>query len=110
MKKTFQLTQEDKKPERVIEAIKHEIRKYMKRERGKKLPDGADCWELECRFGRDSDETKSVTSREIITALDDAFIREWSHCYIEIIAKATQRREPSMQMTEDKAVKEVIEE
>ena len=94
MKKTFQMIQENKKPERVVEAIKHEIRKYMKRERGKKLPDDADYWEFECRFGRDSDGAKSITSREIIMALDGAFEENWSHCYIEIIAKATKRIEP----------------
>ncbi len=94
MKKTFQLLQENKKPERVVEAIKHEIRKYMKRERGKKLPDGADYWELECRFGRDSNGAESIVSKEITAALDGAFAEDWSHCYIEIIAKATKRREP----------------
>ena len=33
MKKTFQLAQEGKKPDRLLEATKHEIRKYIKRER-----------------------------------------------------------------------------
>ena len=33
MKKTFQLQVEGKHPERLLEAIKHDIRKYLKRER-----------------------------------------------------------------------------
>ena len=106
MKKTFQLIQESKKPERVIEATKHEIRKYMKRERAKKLPNDTDYWEFECRFGRDSDMAESITSREIITALDGAFEENWSHCYIEIIAKATKRREPPTPVVEDEAIQE----
>ena len=38
MKKTFQLAQEGKKPDRLLEATKHEIRKYIKRERRRALP------------------------------------------------------------------------
>ena len=33
MKKTFPLKAEGKNPERLLEATKHEIRKYIKRER-----------------------------------------------------------------------------
>ena len=51
MKKTFQLRPEGKNPERVLEAIKHEIRKYLLRERRKPLPAGADYWDFDCRFG-----------------------------------------------------------
>ena len=42
MKKTFQLHPEGKNPDRVLEATKHEIRKYLKRERGRVLPKGVD--------------------------------------------------------------------
>ena len=33
MRKTFQLQVEGKNPDRVLDAVKHEIRKYIKRER-----------------------------------------------------------------------------
>jgi len=92
MKKTFQLQDEKKKPERVIEAIKHEIRKYIKRERSKKLPEGVDYWDLVCRFGLDSDRSQPMKSTEIITALDKVLKDDWSQCYVEIISKEGIKR------------------
>ena len=41
MKKVFKLQVENRNPERQLEAVKNEIRKYMKRERKKKLPEDA---------------------------------------------------------------------
>jgi len=103
MKKVFHLQQEKKKPERVIEATKHEVRKYIKRERAKKLPDGADYWELSCRFGQDDKEAEPMKSRELIPALDKALSDGWSQCYIEIIATAIQK---SVAPTADEEVEE----
>ena len=51
MKKTFQLQAEGKHPDRLLDAIKHEIRKYVKRDRRRELPAGADYWDFDCRFG-----------------------------------------------------------
>jgi hypothetical protein len=51
MKKTFQLQVEGKHPERLLEAIKHDIRKYLKRERRRDVPEGADFWDFDCKFG-----------------------------------------------------------
>ena len=56
MKKTFQLAQEGKKPDRLLEATKHEIRKYIKRERRRTLPEGVDYWDFDCRFGATQDD------------------------------------------------------
>ena len=41
MKKTFQLQAEGKHPDRLLEAIKNELRKYVKRERRRTLCRGA---------------------------------------------------------------------
>ena len=91
MKKIFKLQQENKNPDRLLEAVKYEIRKYLKRERKKKLPEDAAFWDFDCRFGQNSDETQSVSASGIITALDDAKNAGWPHCYIEIIAKAAYK-------------------
>ena len=91
MKKIFRLTDEKKKPERIIEASKHEIRKYLKRERGKKLPEGADYWDFDCCFGQNSEETQPLHVAQITSALDKAYESKWEQCYIEIIAKPAQR-------------------
>ena len=42
MKKTFQLHVEGKNPDRVLDRVKHDVRKYLKRERSRALPEGVD--------------------------------------------------------------------
>ena len=54
MRKTYPLRPEGKHPDRVLDAVKHDIRKYMKRERRDPLPEGADFWDFDCRFGAGS--------------------------------------------------------
>lgn len=99
MKKIFRLTDEKKKPERIIEASKHEIRKYLKRERGKKLPEGADYWDFDCCYGQNGEGTQPIHVAEITSALDKAYEAKWEQCYIEIIAKPAQRE---LKVTEEK--------
>ena len=91
MKKIFPLTHTRHKPERVVEAIKNDIRKYLKRERSKKLPEEADYWDFDCRFGRESDQADTLHSTEVIAAIDKACEEKWEQCYIEIIAKPAKR-------------------
>lgn len=92
MKKTFQLRPEGKHPDRVLEAIKHEIRKYLLRERRKALPKGADYWDFDCRFGA-SPETAgviligSLTEHINAAAADEAA----TQFYVELIAKTGKR-------------------
>ena len=100
MKKLFILQQENKHPDRVIEAIKNEIRKYVKRERKKKLPEGSDFWNLKCKFGKSSDDAESFTFAQMVKELDMAREEEWSECYIEIITKAEQRVVKSVESSE----------
>ena len=90
MKKTFQLHIENKNSERLVEAIKHEIRKYIKRERAKKCPEGF-FWEFDCRFGENDTDAGSVHSAALIASIDAAHSAQWSACYVEIIAKPTKK-------------------
>ncbi len=87
MKKLFPLHSETKQPERVIDAIKHEIRKYLKRERNKKLPKGAPFWIFECRVGKSEQSAKEVLVQELIAAIDTASGEKWDECFVEIVAK-----------------------
>lgn len=91
MKKIFDLQADNKKPERVIDSIKNELRKYLKRERKKKLPDDAVFWDFECRFGENSEATESLTTSELIKALDRAHEASWKKCYVEIISKPSSK-------------------
>lgn len=91
MKKTFQLAIEGKNPDRVLEAVKHEIRKYVKRERRRDLPEGADFLDFDCKFGA-TPETAEVIHFATITACIDALVKEAGEkFYIEILAKPGHR-------------------
>ena len=87
MKKIFPLHSETKKTERLVEGIKHEIRKYLKRERNKKLPEGAPFWIFECRVGENAESTKEVPLQELMSAIDLAYNEKWNECFVEIVAK-----------------------
>lgn len=105
MKKTFQLQESNKKPERTIEAIKYELRKYTKRERKKKLENSETMyWDFNCRFGATPKEATVVKFPEIMKELDKTLEQKWQSCYIEILAVAKDK--PAR---EAKAVEEVDE-
>ena len=91
MKKTFQLTIEGKNRDRVLEATKHEIRQYVKRERRKALPDGVDFWDFDCKFGTSPDNAQGVHFATL-TALIDALATEGGDAfYLELLAKPGHR-------------------
>lgn len=94
LKKIFELQAANKKPERVSDSIKNELRKYLKRERKKKLPEDAIFWEFECRFGQTSDTAESLHVSELIKAVDKAYEASWDKCYIEIISKPSSKSKP----------------
>jgi len=103
MKKVFKLQVENKKPERQVESIKNELRKYLKRERKKKLPEDAIYWDFECRFGQDEASAKTVAASALTSALDEAQSTGWSECYIEILAKASMKKPAMMSDNETEA-------
>jgi hypothetical protein len=87
LKKIFPLEEENKNSDRVVDALKHEIRKYLKRERNKKLPEGAPFWIFECRIGQKEESAQEVLVQDLISTIDKAHAEKWGECYIEIIAK-----------------------
>jgi hypothetical protein len=87
VKKTFKLNIEGKNRDRVLDATKHEIRKYVKRQRRVPLPVGVDFWDFDCKFGS-SAETAVVVHFATITALIDAIAQEGGEAfYLELLAK-----------------------
>lgn len=91
MRKTFQLQVEGKNPDRVLDAVKHEIRKYIKRERRRDLPEGADFWDFDCRFGR-TKEVAEVAHLSALTGLINEVAAEGGpQFHVEIIAKPGKR-------------------
>ena len=91
VKKTFKLNIEGKNRDRVLEATKHEIRKYVKRQRRVPLPAGVDFWDFDCKFGANAD-TAVVVHFATITALIDAVAQEGGDAfYLELLAKEGRR-------------------
>ena len=94
MKKTFQLCIEGKNSDRVLDATKHEIRKYLKRERSRALPEGVDYWDFACKFGPTEAEAVDAPVGTLI-GLIDALVQEGGvQFYIEILACHGQRKTP----------------
>jgi hypothetical protein len=92
MKKTFPLSLPGKDAARVLEDIKKDVRKYLKRERNKKLPEGVDYWDFDCKTGL-GQETPAVRHvAELIDAIDQASAAAAPAIYIEILAKPGIRK------------------
>ncbi len=87
MKKTFPLNVEGKHPERLLEAIKHEIRKYLKRERSRPVPADAHFWDFDCRFGPSADQATPVQAHTINTHINALVAAGGTQFYVEILAK-----------------------
>ena len=98
MKKTFNLNIEGKNRDRVLEATKHEIRKYVKRQRRVPLPEDVDFWDFDCKFGASADMAVDVHFATI-TALIDAVAAEGGDAfYLELLAKEGRRTaKPALQ-------------
>ncbi len=92
MKKTFQLQVEGKHPERLLEAIKHEIRQYLKRERRKPLPAQMDFWDFDCRFGLSEEAAEVIHAGAFIDRINEAAAAGAPAFYLELLAKPAQRR------------------
>ncbi len=91
MKKTFQLTIEGKNRDRVLEATKHEIRQYVKRERRKALPEGVDFWDFDCQFGTSADNAQSVHFATLTALIDAVAVEGGDAFYLELLAKPGHR-------------------
>jgi len=87
MKKTFALTHPKIKLPRLIEAAKHEVKKYLKRERNKTLPEGVDYWDFDCKYGHTEAQAEVIHLSEINKYMDEAEKEELESFYLEILAK-----------------------
>lgn len=86
MKKEFKLTDEKLAPARKIDAVKHEINKYLARERRKTVTEGVDYWDFEVKFGKNKESAEALHVAEINKAIDAEVKLEAESFYIEIKA------------------------
>ena len=97
MKKLFPLTSPKHKPAQVVDGIKHDVRKYLKRERRKACPEGIDFWDFDCRTGATADEAKPTHVADVNAAIDTASSENWPTLYIEILAKPGHRTKKAVE-------------
>jgi hypothetical protein len=86
MKKQFPLSASNHQPARVIEQIKNDVRKYLKRERKKTLPEGVDFWDFNCKIGMGDGVPEPKHVEELTTAIDQVAAGQCTSVYIEILA------------------------
>lgn len=91
MKKTFKLSHPKLKLPRLVEAIKHEVKKYIKRERRRDLPEGADYWDFDCRFGVDAQSSEVIHMSAINKSIDWAVSEQLETFYLEVMVKSCVR-------------------
>lgn len=100
MKKTFKLKHDKLKLPRLVEAIKHEVKKYIKRERRRALPEGADYWDFDCRFGVDEASSEVIHLSEINKLISWAEAEQLESFYLEIMARPCRRNKKPVIETE----------
>lgn len=87
MRKTYVLTLEGKNRDRLLEASKHDIRKYVKRERSRALPAGVDYWDFDCRFGASEAAAAEVHFATLMGLIDTLAREGGAQFYAEIVTK-----------------------
>ena len=91
MRKTYLLNIEGKNRDRLLEASKHDIRKYVKRERSRPLPEGVDFWDFDCKFGS-NEATAAVVHFATLMGLIDTVAQDGGEqFYVEVVTKHGHR-------------------
>ena len=91
MKKTFSFLHPKKKRSRVVEAIKYEVKKYIKRERRKTLPEDVDFWDFDCRYGADELTCGVIHVSEINKCISEADVEGLESFFLEVLVKPGKR-------------------
>ena len=91
MKKTYVLSVVGKNRDRLLDASKHDIRKYVKRERAKALPEGADFLDFDCQVGASAATASAVHFAEVMGAIDALVGGGADQFYVAITSKPGHR-------------------
>ncbi|MDQ6989601.1 MAG: DUF6172 family protein [Mariprofundaceae bacterium] len=94
MKKTFTLTHPKTKYARLIDAVRNEVKRYLKRERGKSIAEGY-VWNFACKFGPTAAQAKVINEADLSKAITAAETEQCESFYIEILAKKCAKAEQS---------------
>jgi len=95
MKKTFTLSHPKLSYQRIIENTKNEVKKYIKAEKAHKLPEGADFWGFECKFGQTPKNAIRIHEGDINVNISSAASQHWKSFYLEVVPVAKTRAKRS---------------
>ncbi|MBJ7537995.1 DUF6172 family protein [Marinomonas transparens] len=91
MKKNFVLSHPKISYQRLIEMAKSDVKKYIKKERTKVLPEGADFWGFDCKFGQKPDSARVIHEGDINSNISSAQSQHWKSFYLEVVATPKTR-------------------
>ncbi|TVP77078.1 MAG: hypothetical protein EA353_11045 [Puniceicoccaceae bacterium] len=91
MKKTFPLTHPKIQPERLVDSIRAEVNKYLKRERKKTLPEGSDFWDFDCKVGASPENAVGLHVSAVSQAIGQALESGHESVYVELRSKPCKR-------------------
>ncbi len=94
MRKTYLLHIEGKNRDRLLDAARHDIHRYLRRERRRALPEGARFWDFDCRFGSTQEDAHPVQVDEITGLIDEVARSGAAQFYVEIMAKPGEGMPP----------------
>lgn len=101
MKRKFDLSVENKHPDRVLESIKYEVRKYIKREKNKQLPEGIDFWKIECKFSKNDEALNDVKFEDITKLINEASIEKCHNINIELVSTPGHKKPKKVEIVEE---------
>ena len=91
MKKTYLLTIEGKNRDRLLDAAKHDIRKYVKRERSRPLPPGVDFFDFDCKLGASEGVAEPLHFATLMSGID-ALVKDGANqFYVEVVTTPGHR-------------------
>lgn len=88
MKKTFKLDHPKIKLPRVVDSVKHDIKKFLKKERKNPLPSGTIYWGFDCKFGQSEETAVEIPLTSLTKYIDELVENNIKTIYVEITAKA----------------------
>ncbi len=88
MKKTYKLDHPKIKVPRIVDSIKHDIKKYLKKERENSLPKGMKFWSFDCKLGQSEETATVVPQLELMSSIDEMVENKITTIYVEMTAKA----------------------
>ena len=99
MKKTFPLHVPGKDAPKVVEAIKLELTKYVKRERRKTLPPEGDFWDFHCKVGSECGTATSIPLTDVPKSVEAVALSGGTEVYVEILSSPGYREKKPFRTT-----------